>query len=831
MIVVPSALKALRNWLVWQFQQKPNEPKPRKVPFYVNGVQRNGAQGCAADRAAMATFDEAVAALSSGSYTGLGFALMPEDNIVALDFDKCIVGGVLDPRIERLVSGTYAEVSPSGAGIRAFMRGSLKSHKDNAGEAKRNSDGTRKDGLFDIEFFGDNGFVTITGNATADCEFLGLTDTVCDLTPEVLELYRQRFGTSGALVVQSPDGVVDDMMGLAPTMGWSFDQAREYLFDCDPSAGRETWLKALMAIHHELSGSPEALDLVDEWSAQSSKYGGRDDVVGRWRSFGRGSTAGMVSGIWLLKWRGECLVDQKYAAVEDWKKEISQATDEATVREKVCPKITVDMRLDDLAREALAQLLVDTFKRMGTKYPIGSCRKMVAEKRQEKTGSSLPKWLQGWVYVTDDDKFYRMDSDEWLSMQGFNARFNRELPVDENGERAADAVRYANEVCQVPTVTRGLYLPWADSTFSVEGVQCVNTYRPSSTPVAVPELSLAGAQARAVVIKHLELLCGGRTEIVRTFINWMAHNVQHPGVKIRWAPLIKGVEGDGKTVLGNLMGAVMGNSNVRNVSPKVLGTDFTGWAEGSCIVILEEIKLTGHSRYDILNALKPFVTNSTIEVHRKGKDGHDAMNTTNYIAFTNYADALPLTETDRRWWIVFTPFADKTELAAAIGGGAVSVVLGTYFDTLFTVIQQNAGELRRWLLDHPIDTDFQPNGSAPMTDEKAVMIGMSVSEEERAVQDILEKGGVGITRKIFASSYLSNEVLLGNNDINLATSAWSRLLGKMGYTRLPKKLKWRGKTEIIWVKGHVEIPLKKVRQVLDETVEGETESSQLDDLF
>lgn len=830
MIVVPSALKALNNWLVWRLVQAPGEPKPRKVPFYVSGAPRSGAQGGPADREALASYAAASAAVDSGHYTGLGFALMPEDNIVALDFDKCIKDGVLDPRIERLVSGTYAEVSPSGVGIRAFMRGTLRSRKDNAGEAERNSDGTRKDGLFDIEFFGNNGFVTITGNATADCEFMGLTDTVCDLTPEVHALYRQRFGSDGALVVQS-DGDVDDLLGLSATLGWSMDTAREYLFDCDPGAGRETWLKALMAIHHELSGSPEALDLVDEWSGQSPKYGGRDDVVARWRSFGKGSGASVITGHWLLKWRGECLVHQKYAAVEDWKKEISQATDEATVREKVCPKITVDMRLDDLAREALAQLLVDTFKRMGTKYPIGSCRKMVAEKRQEKTGSTLPKWLQGWVYVTDDDKFYRMDSDEWLSMQGFNARFNRELPVDEDGERAADAVRFANEICQVPTVTRGLYLPWADSTFSVEGVQCVNTYRPSSTPVAVPELSLAGAQARAVVIKHLELLCGGRTEIVRTFINWMAHNVQHPGVKIRWAPLIKGVEGDGKTVLGNLMGAVMGNSNVRNVSPKVLGTDFTGWAEGSCIVILEEIKLTGHSRYDILNALKPFVTNSTIEVHRKGKDGHDAMNTTNYIAFTNYADALPLTETDRRWWIVFTPFADKTELAAAIGGGAVSVVLGTYFDTLFTLIQQNAGELRRWLLDHPIDADFQPNGSAPMTDEKAVMIGMSVSEEERAVQDILEKGGVGITRKIFASSYLSNEVLLGNNDINLATSAWSRLLGKMGYTRLPKKLKWRGKTEIIWVKGHVEIPLKKVRQVLDETVEGETESSQLDDLF
>lgn len=169
-----------------------------------------------------------------------------------------------------------------------------------------------------------------------------------------------------------------------------------------------------------------------------------------------------------------------------------------------------------------------------------------------------------------------------------------------------------------------------------------------------------------MVMRHLNLLCGGREPVVQTLVDWMAHNVQHPGVKVRWAPLIKGVEGDGKTVLGSIMAAVMGRSNVRNVSPKVLGTDFTGWAEGSCVAVLEEIKLTGHNRYDILNALKPFVTNDSIEVHRKGKDTYDAVNTTNYIAFTNYPDALPLTDTDRRWWIVFSPFTHKDEMEAAI---------------------------------------------------------------------------------------------------------------------------------------------------------------------
>src|SRR5574337_466906 len=71
---IPQTLKDRRQWLVWRLVQKPDEPKPRKVPFYASGAPRNGEQGTTADVAALATFDEAVAAVQARGYTGLGFA-------------------------------------------------------------------------------------------------------------------------------------------------------------------------------------------------------------------------------------------------------------------------------------------------------------------------------------------------------------------------------------------------------------------------------------------------------------------------------------------------------------------------------------------------------------------------------------------------------------------------------------------------------------------------------------------------------------------------------------------------------------------------------------
>ena len=197
---IPSVLTALRSWLVWRLVQKPGEKKPRKVPFYVDGGPRSGTQGTPDDRRRLATYPEAVAACQRGRYTGLGLAVLPGDGVVALDFDNCVVDGVIDRRIEALISETYAEISPSGTGVRAFMLGDLLSRKDNADKADRNADGSRKDGQFDIEFFGNSGFVTITANPTPDCTLFGLMDTVVPLTPEVLALYRARFNTDGALV-------------------------------------------------------------------------------------------------------------------------------------------------------------------------------------------------------------------------------------------------------------------------------------------------------------------------------------------------------------------------------------------------------------------------------------------------------------------------------------------------------------------------------------------------------------------------------------------------------------------------------------------------------
>mgnify|MGYP003599390586 CR=1 FL=1 len=298
---VPAELANRQNWLVWRLIQKPNKAKPDKVPFYVTGAPRSGTQGTTTDRSQLATYHQALRSCKDGGFSGVGFAILPGDGVVALDFDNCVKDGTIDPRVAMLVDETYAEISPSGTGVRAFMTGDIRSQKDNASKADRNSDGTRKDGLTDVEIFGNSGFVTVTGNVTPTCDLFGLKDTMIPLTPEVKTLYAVRFGERQSAGSTSQS---DDLSSLpSPRMGWTNADLQGILSDLNPSMPREPWLDVLMAAHYEMFGDLGTRDILVEWSSTGENYAGPKDIEDRWRSFDSNRPGHQITGRTLLMMR------------------------------------------------------------------------------------------------------------------------------------------------------------------------------------------------------------------------------------------------------------------------------------------------------------------------------------------------------------------------------------------------------------------------------------------------------------------------------------------------------------------------------------------------
>ncbi|MDP3332126.1 MAG: PriCT-2 domain-containing protein [Methylococcaceae bacterium] len=233
-LTCPEPLKDLPGWLVWKFE--PNgDQKPRKVPHYARGGRRQGAQGSKEDRAQLVTFNAARAAAARGGFDGIGFALMPEFNIVALDFDYCVKNGKLDPYVESLVSDTYAELSPSGLGVRAFMVGDLGNKKSQANALQ-----------YGFETFSSKGFVTLTGEVLDICKLVGNENHIAPVSLDVSKLCALRFGEQDEAVesgTQEPLGVAKSTLSE--------------MLDVIAPEGYDLWLKVGMCLHHETGGSDE----------------------------------------------------------------------------------------------------------------------------------------------------------------------------------------------------------------------------------------------------------------------------------------------------------------------------------------------------------------------------------------------------------------------------------------------------------------------------------------------------------------------------------------------------------------------------------------------
>lgn len=273
LLEAPEPLCELQGWLLWRYEQHPGETKPRKVPYYVEGGKRYGQQGSKNDRDKLTTFAAARDAAVRRGFSGVGFAMLADWGITALDFDKVVgAAGNVPPEVMAIVSQTYCEYSPSGEGIRAFVKGDLGNHKS-----------TANDEQYGFETFNSTGFVTFTNNMLPICELLGYEDHIADADDKVRALAQTRFGTS-SIKTYDPE---DFMAGLEPRLGLSNDQIKELLEVLDPDMPREDWVRVGMAIHHETGGDIDGLIIWDEWSADGGKYRSEQDLQTQWDSFTR----------------------------------------------------------------------------------------------------------------------------------------------------------------------------------------------------------------------------------------------------------------------------------------------------------------------------------------------------------------------------------------------------------------------------------------------------------------------------------------------------------------------------------------------------------------
>lgn len=556
------------------------------------------------------------------------------------------------------------------------------------------------------------------------------------------------------------------------------EELRDRLMLIPGAEDYDTWVQIGMALYHQFAGDDEGLQMWHEWSEVADNYD-KEALDKHWKSFNiEGKKRAPITARLIIKLAKEAATTAVIAKVGELRDAMFAAKDEAEWRE-VCAKVR-RAEIDSLARAQIADIAKKKYQEItNTKLSVVEVRKAVA---YEITNEKTPAWCQDWVFDAQEDKFFHVGTKITMSILGFNSTFSRKALTKKDilegrVEPSQAPSALALNIYKIPEVYGRSYAPGRDSVFFRDGLRVANTYAEHQVPEIPKELTPRDKRAIQTVKNHIVHMLVDESE-QRLFLNWLAWVVQNPGKRVNWAMLLQGVEGDGKSFFAFLLRAVMGISNVRMVNANILEGNFTGWAHGQCVIVVEEPRLQGQNKYDVINKIKPLITNAVIEIHAKGKDPYNVENTSNYFLPTNFRDALPLNDNDRRYCVLFSRWQNRDDLRQFVEANP------DYYLNLYRTLEECAPALRKWLIDHEVDADFPAGGDAPSTTAHKYMVAASTPESIRVVNEIISENQHHDISEHLVNATALPDAMIGRDSELPHTSSLQRLLEHNGYTFL-----------------------------------------------
>jgi hypothetical protein len=321
----------------------------------------------------------------------------------------------------------------------------------------------------------------------------------------------------------------------------------------------------------------------------------------------------------------------------------------------------------------------------------------------------LDRVLENWVYDTMANVFYDKRDGRALKEKGFNAENTGLAKFGLQGKRTAAAI--VINASGVATVRTRTYRPmkiepgkaW-DRIIDEEfyGIKCkaFNLWNPSPLKPVFdirPDL----------YIDHLKRLIQEETA-QRHFLDWLSYILQNPGKKIGHAPfLCSDNQGVGKDTLFAPLVYGIGLHNVRKITPEDLRSPHNTFLNSQLIICNE---MANFEKNFVYNRLKPYLemSNTHLTVNPKHSPTYDVPNLQNWAFCSNYMNAIPMDDTDRRIWAYLIETIPE---------------LKEYFHRLYHWLLKDGGNAITvgWLMQRDI-SNFNPADAPPMTEAKSRMI-------------------------------------------------------------------------------------------------------------
>lgn len=566
--------------------------------------------------------------------------------------------------------------------------------------------------------------------------------------------------------------------------------------DCD----YDGWLKVGMAIAHQYAGASAGFDRWMAWSALSSKHDPKT-MRTKWRSFdGNANPVTMASVIKAAGGlRGGALqiapASEVALTLRDEAMGVSDMGGYSAFKKRMVSLSSVQLPND--LRSVLATEVHKAFGKaegMGLR-DIKSAFAPLKVKRpatdDDEARGPMPEWLAPWVYGEADCVFINTSTSDYaIKREAFRAKFDR---TSEAVAMETDAANYALNMAQIPTVVRSMYWPGQDRMFEADGKEYVNSYHKSGIPHA-DSIDEDGARVVEMFLKHVENSIEDPRE-QRILLDFMAYIYQNPANRVQWGILLWGIEGNGKTYFYNILQNIMGR-NARTITTSMIERPFNDWAVGARLIGIEEIRISGTNKWRILDQLKPMISNDTIAVEPKGSTSYHAPNFASYFMTTNHQDAIPMSDNDRRYCVIFTRHRSQDDLFQQHGGVKEA---GVYFDRLFSESNRRVDAIGHYLKHHVLSETFEPRGRAPLTDGITEMRQANQSDDKMMLDDAIDEHRCEvISDYLLDMSHLNTLVTMAGGDIPTGR-ALANILREKGFKPIDKRrIKRRGAYHYVW---------------------------------
>lgn len=496
---------------------------------------------------------------------------------------------------------------------------------------------------------------------------------------------------------------------------------------------RGRWFKVCAALKSSGAGE-QVFGLGCEWSRQSDKFDLKDQRR-VWDSIKVEGGIGLGTLFDLAKQNGwvdpepagppapplsgyaDDLASTQPVKVQRTREDFEQLINATKDFDVLTESLPVEIYNSGLARPTIDLLLGRIAKQ--ARVPKSGLQEVIESKthshqRAGKTDSTMLALLQRYVFLKNNNRIYDTETRVEISRDGFDGAFMHLITDDK------PSVVFLSDP-ETIKVDGLIYLPGTNAN-PVRRGRSVFWNLWSDPGVKLP--AEAFKEDVEPWLEHLQYLYPNKTEQDH-LLNWMAHVVQRPDVKINHALLVAGTSRVGKDMLMNPLRYGLGAENVCEPSAEELKESYTDYLHHSKLVIFQEIQT--FDGLNLENKLKPILATppEMLRVRLFGRGFYETPNIVQAIFMSNYKDALHISEGDGRYFAVWT---DAQPLDAE------------YYSNLFAWLESGGnGLVARWLLDRDL-SNFNPKQPAPLTQFKSSLLKSSKSPLRYQLEDMISAG-------------------------------------------------------------------------------------------